>query len=141
MPLTRQDAYAKNLKDAHMGLPISFPVPLRREIHVGCVGDVFYFDESGSYTWVCNAFHSDVLWPSFRCVNVTSISLHSHFIARHMVLKSKMQFRRISLLISDLPLGDTVKSRRRGWRSAHTCQVQFLRIHSIIASRADPLLE
>jgi hypothetical protein len=60
MGSTRQERYANNLRDVNMGLPISIPVPYSLEEHVGCVGDVFYFDEMGDYKWVFNAFHAEV---------------------------------------------------------------------------------
>jgi hypothetical protein len=59
----KQSQYAENLSGTSMGLALYEPIPYREEMHFGCTGDVAYFDSSGDYKWVCNAFSSEVFFP------------------------------------------------------------------------------
>jgi len=58
-PYPKQEAYAANLKGDPMGMAVYQPIQLRREIPVGRVGDIAFFDNEGGYIWVSNAFCSE----------------------------------------------------------------------------------
>lgn len=71
---SKQEVYAENLKGTPMGLALYEPIPLRfgsggtRDLAIsasGHVGDIAFFDQSGTYKWVANAFCSPVCLSDF----------------------------------------------------------------------------
>ena len=55
---SHQESYAKDLEGTALGVPVYYPIELGD--HTGRVGDIAYFDQTGRYRWIRNAFHVEV---------------------------------------------------------------------------------
>jgi len=63
MTSSKQDAFAKNLGDTPLGVPLYHPERYRETS--GRVGDIAFLDpENGAYEWINNAFDVEVRLPN-----------------------------------------------------------------------------